>query len=250
MSSDFSITEFRRRRASDNPPPPETGQLPLEMPVSAPTGPQEYVPQTVSVPMPAPIPEAVPQSPHAAETYAPMADYIQPAVSTIAVQPPVPSQGAVPLPMPASIPAVGKSKKESKSLFAGLLGKFKKESAFATSPEAQSGPIEYQAAPIQQNIQSEARQVAPLRAAIPVKVPALDTAPMAKPKSGLPTWAAFLLGLMTGVILTFAGLAFTAKTVENSLETRFSETAKAIQSIETATEEDAAETPEPSAPLL
>lgn len=253
MSSDFNISEFRRRRASDNPPPPETGQLPLVMPNVDPSGPQEFVPQAVSVPISAPIPEAVADpytsNPYASDTYAPMAEYAQPAINPVAVQPPALSQAAVPLPMPASMLLNEKAKTESKGLFAGFLAKFKKDPALKGKAAAPLAPVEFQAGQPLKPAQPIAPQAAPLRAAIPVKAPTLNSEPISKLKSGLPTWAAFLLGLMTGVILTFTGLAFTAKTLDNSLEARFSEAAKVVQSAETATEEDAAETTERPAPL-
>lgn len=259
MSSDFSITEFRRRRAGDNPPPPETGQLPLEMPGShEPDGPQEYVPQAAPAHITAPIPEAVPQNNYGQQPYAPMPQNSQPAMSPVPVQPPVHSQGSVPLPMPLPVPApqvnaptagpanapMDKPKKESKSLIGGLLGKLKKESGASPQMSAPGGPVEYeaQAAPAGYNIPPTAESPASrplsnaLRASIPEKVPALGKVVAVKEKTGLPTWAAFVLGLMSGVILTFAGLALTAKTVENSLEARFSEMNEVVQSAGITTE--------------
>ena len=269
MSSDFSITEFRRRRAGDNPPPPETGQLPLEMPASHESGgPQEYVPQAAPARMASPIPEAVPHNIYAPQVYAPMAQHSQPVMAPVAVQPPVQTQGVVPLPMPMPVPQVSapmaedenaqtdKPKKESKSLIAGLLGKLKKDNAAAPQSSAPTGPVEYhaQAASVVQNTlhiappQVPGSLTVPLRDSISAKTSTLDKVLTVKEKSGLPTWAAFVLGLMSGVILTFAGLALTAKTVENSLEARFSEISEVVQSAEvepvvgTTTEGDAIET--------
>lgn len=292
MSSDFSITEFRRRRASDNPPPPETGQLPLEMPAAQePGAPQEYVPQAAPAHMTSPIPEAVPHNnsvpqPPAPQSSASMGQYAQPVMAPVpvqppvqtqgAVQPPMQTQGAIPLPMPLPVPQVDlpapgqskaqskaksdKPKKESKSLIAGVLAKFKKDKEPQTSEP--TGPVEYKAdAPAIQNAspvaapQAPSAFTAPLKDSISAKSSAIDKVLPLKEKAGLPTWAAFALGLMSGVILTFAGLALTAKKVDNSLEARFSEMSETIQSagvepvVGTITEggtPDTAERPQPS----
>jgi len=253
MSSDFSISEFRRRRASDNPPPPETGQLPLEMPLSDLTGPQEFVPQmTRSI-----IPDAVPNT-HLQNSIPPNT-YAQPNVQGQPVNPPVLHQHATappPMPMAAIAPAtapmakaatVAKAEKpKSKSLVGGLLGRLKKSpAAQAEVNPVPEGPVEFapmsaanpqqpggaQFEPIHQSPAQSPR----LRAAIPAKSTAMDMMPTVKIKTGVPTWASFMLGTMAGIILTFAGLALLSGSDGNSLEARFSEAEKSIQSADIST---------------